>query len=148
MSYFGIGVYHPKTEVNIGTLMRSAYSFGASYVYTIGRRYRRQASDTVKCQNQIPLYHYQTLDELLKNMPVGCRLIGVELAEAARQVGQYAHPQQCVYLLGAEDYGIPPKDLRRCHEVIQIPHATHCLNVAVAGSIVLFDRKNYLKWAA
>ena len=148
MSYFGIGVYHPKTAVNIGTLMRSAYSFGASYVFTIGRRYSRQASDTVNAPANIPLYHYLTIDELVKNMPVGCRLIGVELAEQAHKVGQYIHPKQCVYLLGAEDYGIPPKDLRRCHEVIQIPFASHCLNVAVAGSIVLFDRKNYLKWAA
>lgn len=42
---FGIGVYHPKHEINIGTLIRSAYIFGANYVFTVGRRYKRQSSE-------------------------------------------------------------------------------------------------------
>lgn len=34
--YFAIGIYHPKTEMNMGTLWRSAYQLGASYIFTIG----------------------------------------------------------------------------------------------------------------
>ena len=36
MPYFEIGVYHPKKEVNIGTLWRTAYQLGASVIFTIG----------------------------------------------------------------------------------------------------------------
>jgi hypothetical protein len=32
--YFGIGIYHGKTEENIGTLWRSAYAYGADFVFT------------------------------------------------------------------------------------------------------------------
>ena len=39
--YFGIGIENIKTEANIGTLMRSSYAMGASFVFTIGRRYAR-----------------------------------------------------------------------------------------------------------
>ena len=62
--YFGIGVYHAKKDVNIGTLWRSAYIFGASFIFTIGRRFPKQASDTVKAFRHIPLFEYQTIEEL------------------------------------------------------------------------------------
>lgn len=146
--YFGIGIYHGKTEANIGTLMRSAQCFGASFIYTIGKRYHRQASDTMNAMNALPCYNYRTLSELLDNNPIGCRLIGVELAEGAREVGQYSHPQRAIYLLGAEDHGIPPKELARCHEIIQVPDTSRCLNVSVAGSIVMFDRINHFRTRA
>lgn len=41
-------MFHAKKEVNLGTLMRSAFNFGAAYVFTVGRRYSEQASDTVR----------------------------------------------------------------------------------------------------
>lgn len=139
--YFGVGVYHPKYGVNIGTLMRSASAFGANFIYTVGRRYKRQASDTVAASNHIPCYHYLTLDDLLANLPVGCRLVGIELAGGSLPLNKYKHPQQVCYLLGAEDHGLPPEVMARCHELIEIPGADACLNVATAGSIVMYDRK-------
>ncbi len=143
--YFGVGVYHAKSKVNIGTLMRSAYCFGASFVFTIGRRYKTQASDTVKCIEKIPCFHFADIESLRNNVPIGCRIVGVELADGAHEVGNYCHPDTCVYLLGAEDHGIPPNELKQCHDVIVVPGASQCLNVASAGSIVLFDRMNHFK---
>lgn len=139
--YFGIGVYHAKKSVNIGTLMRSAYCFGADFVFTIGRRYQRQASDTPNATAHVPCYHYGTIDELIGHLPFGAKLIGIELAPGAMRLGDYVHPHRAVYLLGAEDHGIPEKDLTRCHSVLEIPGALRCLNVATAGSIVMYDRK-------
>jgi len=141
--YFGIGVFHAKKEVNIGTLMRSAYCFGASFVFTVGRRYRPQAGDTVGCIRSVPCYHYDNMDSLVNHVPIGCRIVGVELAEGARELGRYAHLDRCVYLLGAEDHGIPAKELALCHEIIVIPGTSQCLNVAAAGSIVMFDRQRH-----
>lgn len=70
--YFGIGCWHPKYEQNIGTLFRSAVAFGAAYVFTVGRRYRKQASDTGNAMGVIPLYHFKDMDDLKKHLPVGC----------------------------------------------------------------------------
>ena len=46
--YFGIGVFHGKNEQNIGTLWRSANIMGADFIFTIGKRYSRQCTDTMK----------------------------------------------------------------------------------------------------
>lgn len=36
--YFGIGIYKPKTNTNIGTLWRSVFQLGAAYIFVIGQR--------------------------------------------------------------------------------------------------------------
>jgi tRNA G18 (ribose-2'-O)-methylase SpoU len=57
---------------------------------------------------------------------------------------RFRHPARALYLLGAEDHGLPPEVLERCHYVVQIPTpAPWSLNVSVAGSLVMHDR--YLK---
>lgn len=138
--YFGVGVYHPKHEQNIGTLLRSAFVFGAKFVFTVGRRYRAQASDTPKTPLNIPLYHYDTFDDLVDHLPNGCPLVGVELADGAVPLNKFAHPKRGCYLMGAEDHGLPPEVANMCHHLVVVPGAKHCLNVSVAGSIVLYDR--------
>lgn len=144
MSYFGIGIYHTKTPANIGSLMRSAYCFGASFVFTIGKRYTKDCMDTPNCGAQVPLYHYKDLQAFLAHVPVGCRMVGVELHEKARSLGSFCHFKQAVYLLGAEDSGLSSEALNACHAIVQVPGLRMCLNVAVAGSLVLFDRQQKL----
>jgi len=138
--YFGIGVYNPKREVNIGTLWRSAFNFGASFIFTIGRRYQTQGSDTMKTPRHIPLYHYNSNDEFYENLPKGCMLVGVEQTDESRCLKDFAHPPRCVYILGAEDNGLSKKIIDKCHALVQI-NTPSCLNVAVAGSIVMYDRR-------
>lgn len=139
--YFGIAVYQPKTPANIGTLWRSATTYGAAFLSTVGRRYARQASDTRNSPVHVPLHHYAALDDLLAHLPHACPLIGVELTGGAVPLGQFVHPLRALYLLGAEDYGLAPKVLARCHQVVQIPSPMdQSLNVAVAGSVVIVDR--------
>lgn len=138
--YCGIGVYHPKTEANIGTLWRSAHILGADFLFTVGHRYRRQASDTTKAWMHLPLFHFATVDDLVEHLPHACPLVGVELDPRARMLSNFTHEERSCYMLGAEDSGIPLKVLDRCHRVVRLPGA-YCLNVAVAGSIVLYHRK-------
>jgi tRNA G18 (ribose-2'-O)-methylase SpoU len=54
-------------------------------------------------------------------------------------IADFKHPERCIYLLGAEDSGLTKEAINKCHEIIILP-GTFCLNVSVAGSIVLFDR--------
>ncbi len=137
--YYGIGVYHPKTESNIGTLLRTAYIFDASFVYTIGRRYKPQASDTMKTPRHIPLYHYETFDDFYEHLPISCQLVAIEISTFATMLSKFEHPKMCCYMLGAEDHGIPSGILGRCHKIVQLG-GDHCLNVATAGSIVIYHR--------
>lgn len=139
--YFGIGIYHSKIEDNIGTLFRSAKCFGADFIFVIGRRYSPQCSDTCKSYKSVPLFEYKTFDSFMENLPREARLVGIELKDDAKNLGKdFIHPEQAVYLLGAEDYGLPEKVLNECRQVVQIPGLSHCLNVSTAGSIVMYDR--------
>jgi tRNA G18 (ribose-2'-O)-methylase SpoU len=139
--YFGIGIYHPKTPVNMGTLWRSAQNFDASFMFTIGQRYQKQASDTTKAFRHIPLYNYKTFADFNRNRPYGCPLIAIEQSKNSISIKGFVHPERAIYLLGAEDHGIPPAILKKMQQTVHID-TPMCLNVAVAGSIVMFDRQN------
>lgn len=137
--FFGIGIEHTKTEMNIGTLWRSAHIMGASFIFTIGRRYKRESSDTMKTWRTIPLYHYLTFNDFKIAMPYDCLLIGIELNEKAIPILNLVHPERCIYLLGAEDHGLTQEAIKSCQKLVQLP-GEYCMNVAVAGSIIMFDR--------
>lgn len=137
--FFEIGIFRGKTPANIGTLWRSAYQMGATGIFTIGKRYPQQGSDTVKAFKHIPLREYADWDDFMSKIPCSCPVIGVEMG--GKPLPGFTHPESCIYVLGAEDHGIPPKDLARCHHVVSLPSArTESYNVAVAGSLVMYDR--------
>lgn len=138
--YFGIGVYHPKTDVNIGTLWRSSLNFDADFIFTIGHRYKKQASDTTKSFKHIPLWQFENWEEFKKNAPYDCPMIFVEQVDNATNIKNFVHPERALYILGAEDYGVPEK-IMKGHQKIFID-TPMCLNVSVAGSIIMFDRNN------
>lgn len=137
--YFGIAVEHGKTVANLGTLWRSADLFGAAFIATIGARYRKQASDTLKTWRHTPLWSFDGFDQLRETAPLECLIVGVELTDDARPLAEFKHPERCVYVLGAEDHGLTKATLMRCHHVVKLP-GRFSMNVAVAGSIVLYDR--------
>lgn len=137
--FYGIGIVGSKTPINVGTLWRSAGILGASFMFTAGRRYPQQASDTIKAWKHTPFFEFDNAEALFDAIPKGCVPIAVEIDERAKPLQTLAHPERAVYILGAEDTGVPPRVLERCACVVSIP-GDHSLNVAVAGSIVLYDR--------
>ena len=140
--FFGIGIFHSKIEVNLGTLLRSAKGLGADFVFTIGKRYKIQSSDTLSTWSDTPLYNYADFDDFYNSgIPYSTQLVGVELCEGSEMIREFEHPKRAIYLLGAEDHGLPPNVIDRCHKIVQLP-TKHCFNVAVTGSLVMFDRVN------
>ncbi|QIS07901.1 hypothetical protein F5X71_34860 [Nocardia brasiliensis] len=142
--YYGIGIWHPKRAANVGGLWRSAMSYDAALIATVGRRYATQASDTCATPKSVPLHHYSDIDDLVGHLPHSCPLVAVELDSRAESLTAFAHPARAMYLLGAEDHGLPASVLDRCHRIVTVPTpAPWSLNVAVAGTLVMHDR--YLK---
>jgi len=142
--YFGIGIIGGKTPENLGMLFRSAKAFEANFIFTIGCRYRRQLSDTTNSLNHIPLFEYEDFEDFTKHVPSNCMVVAIESGTGSVEIRSFLHPERAIYLLGAEDTGIPPDALINCDHIVEIP-TMHCLNVAVAGSILMFDRKNKSK---
>ncbi|MDT0558275.1 RNA methyltransferase [Ichthyenterobacterium sp. W332] len=138
--FFGIGIQNGKTPENLGVLWRSAQNLGASFIFTIGNRYAKQASDTHNAVKSMPYFHYDTFNEFYNNLPKGARIVGVELTEEAQDLETFHHPRRCVYLLGAEDHGLSKQAIEKSHFLVKF-NSELSLNVSVAGSIVMYDRQ-------
>jgi len=52
--YYGVGVVGGKNANNLGTLWRSAFQLDAAFLFTVGGRYRAQATDTVNAASHGP----------------------------------------------------------------------------------------------
>ena len=137
--FFGIGIQNGKTPENLGVLWRTAQNMGASFIFTIGNRYAKQACDTHNAVKAMPYYHYESFDDFYNHLPKGARIVGVELTDDAEDLETFRHPRRCVYLLGAEDHGLPNRAIEKSHHLIKFKSELS-VNVAVAGSIVMYDR--------
>ena len=139
--YFGIGIERPKSGVNLGTLWRSAYCLGADFIFTIGDRYHPQSSDTVKAWRHVPYWRFDDWEDFVNHIPYDCVTVGIELTEEAEPLKDFKHPERCIYLLGPEDGSLSKEAQEYCKYLVKFG-SKHCLNVASAGSIVLYDRSS------
>ena len=137
--YFAIGGERTSKSLNLGNLMRSAHGFGASFTFTVGATYRalEAAADTSKGRQHLPHYDWKSIDQLV--LPQGCRMVGIELLDDAIDLPSFRHPLQAAYVLGPEAGSLSDEMLARCDFVVKIP-TSFCVNVAMAGAIVMYDR--------
>jgi tRNA G18 (ribose-2'-O)-methylase SpoU len=137
--YFGIGAERISKSLNLGNLMRSAHGFGAAFTFTIGATYQAMEAhaDTSKSRSHVPHYNWAGLDDLV--LPDRCVLVGVELTDDAVDLPSFRHPPRAAYVLGPEQGSLSPPLLARCRHVVRIP-TRFCINVAMAGAIVMYDR--------
>ena len=137
--FFEIGICNGKTPMNLGTLWRSAHQLGATGIFVIGQRYKGQASDTTKTYKHVPMRQYRDFADFQIGRPHGAVLVGVEMEGTPLQ--SFKHPSRAVYLLGSEDNGLPPAVRAACKSIVSIESTgLTSYNVAVAGSLVMYDR--------
>lgn len=141
----------PKYEVNVGGVLRSAEAFGVETVVIVGRRYARDRSwhaptDVHHSAKRLDLRAADSLDEALR-MLASHDPVFVERQEGAAALPAFAHPSSAVYVFGPEDGAVEVPAERRDSLRVVIPasdgviHAgIGSLNLAVAASIVLYDR--------
>jgi tRNA(Leu) C34 or U34 (ribose-2'-O)-methylase TrmL len=136
MNNFGIILYMPKNDFNIGHVLRSAHCFGANFITIIGKRYSYAATDTYNTTNEIPLF---TVSEFHKNIiPHNYEPIVVEITPESESIIQFKHPKQCVYIFGPEDGSIPI-EISQKYKNIHIP-TNGCMNLGMCAHVTLYDR--------
>jgi tRNA (guanosine-2'-O-)-methyltransferase len=139
--FFGIGIYEPKSKENLGSLWRHAYIYGATYIFTIGNKYKVQCTDTTKAIRHIPLFHYHNEHHFLNTIPKDTKVIGVENRGDTRHLQTFVHPERAVYLLGSEGSGLNDYLIEHCDHIVKIDsHLEYSLNVSTAGTLVMYDR--------
>ena len=138
--YFGIGVEGISKEQNVGTIVRTAHSFGAQFFFAINPELDIPAlrvSDTSGAFDHLPYYHYKRAEDLA--LPEACTLIGVELVDRAAPLPSFRHPQRAAYVFGPEMGRLSEQTMRQCRHFVKIP-MSFCVNVGVAAAIVMYDR--------
>lgn len=138
--YFGVGVEGISKSFNLGNLVRTSHSFGASFFFTIGSALNYQnirTSDTSHAAIHMPFYEHENSEAF--TLPDDCSLVGVELLDEAVDLPTFRHPLRAAYVLGPEKGNLSPALVARCDHIVKIP-MKFCVNVGVAGALCLYDR--------
>ncbi|MEI6556963.1 MAG: RNA methyltransferase [Rhodospirillaceae bacterium] len=138
--YFAIGVEGASKPGNLGNLLRSAHAFGASFAFAVAPSLDTREMhlvDTSDSEASLPFYTYPEAGALV--LPRDCCLVGVELLDEAVDLPSFRHPTRAAYVLGPERGSLSPALVGRCQFVIRIP-TRFCVNVGVAGALVMYDR--------
>lgn len=138
--YFGVGVQGISKEGNAGNLLRTTHAFGGSFFFTINPGLDVdgfRGSDTSGAFDHVPYYEFDSVSSLM--LPGGCTLVGVELTEDSIELPSFRHPTRAAYVLGPEMGSLSDDLVEKCAFVVKIP-MKFCVNVGVAGAIVLYDR--------
>jgi tRNA(Leu) C34 or U34 (ribose-2'-O)-methylase TrmL len=137
---------NPKYSHNVGAAVRAASCFGAKAVVFTGDRiivdpsvnkgkYRLPREERMKGYYDVKIMK----DDYPFNRFTNVTPVAVEVRENSEPLPVFEHPQNAVYVFGPEDGSIPQIYLKHCYRFIVIP-SKHCLNLAAAVYLVLYDR--------
>jgi len=138
--YFAVGVEEISKGFNLGNLVRTSHAFGASFFFTINSELNYdeiKSTDTSHADIHMPFYAYPNLNEF--KLPKDCSLVGVELMDESVDLPSFRHPLRAAYVLGPEKGSLSPALVARCDHIVKIP-MKFCVNVGVAGALVIYDR--------
>jgi tRNA G18 (ribose-2'-O)-methylase SpoU len=138
--FFGIGVENISKPMNLGNLMRSAHAFDASFFFTVNAAFNAAEvakSDTSNAAQHVPLYTFASVEDMV--LPKHCKLVGVEFTDDARDLPEIRHPLVAAYVLGREKGSLSREMTEACDVLVKIP-TKFCINVGVAGALVMYDR--------
>jgi tRNA(Leu) C34 or U34 (ribose-2'-O)-methylase TrmL len=134
-----LALYQPRLDVNLGVAVRSAEALGLAAVWLIGH-------DTLLStvargtDGVIATEHLRNGGALLERAArEGRAVVAVQQSPDAVSFATARYPDRPVFLLGAEDDGLPVALLERAALTVEIPldGAVDSLNVATAATAVL-----------
>lgn len=144
----------PKYARNVSMVRRACSGFGITQVWFTGERLlydkgkkgktRLPREERMKGYSEVDLIDGVDLinyDRVFDQFPKGTIPVAVEVLEHAERLHDFVHPKNPLYVFGPEDGNIDPVALRHCHRFVQIP-VRHCLNLAMAVGLILYDRQH------
>jgi tRNA(Leu) C34 or U34 (ribose-2'-O)-methylase TrmL len=138
-------LFNPKYAYNVGAALRAASCFGVQQLWYTGDR----IDGDLALRNRLPreerMKGYQDVnlcgcDYPFERFKDGVTFVAVELLPQSECLTFFDHPEDVVYVFGPEDGGLTQVVRKQCHRFITIPSA-HCLNLAAAVNVVLYDRR-------
>jgi len=129
---------------NLGTLLRSAEAFGASFVMmtmeTVSAWNPKVVRASAGSVFRIPVVR-APLNEIRRRLTaLGLRMFATVTPRAtASQLMETYLGAPCAVMIGNEGAGLSPEALAMADALVTIPCATESLNAAVAGSVILYE---------
>ena len=139
-----IALVNPKFARNVGAVIRVAACFGMKQVWFSGDRMNIDPTGKERIPREERIKGYANVqliqnDMFFNQFPKDVVPVAIELKDGAEQLHTFEHPEKALYVFGPEDGSLKRDELIRCHRRVVIP-TRHCLNLATAVSIVMYDR--------
>lgn len=130
---------HPRFDINLGVAVRSAEAAGLREVFLVGRGelFRSPARGTDRI---LPLRHAPDPAALIRMArEADYQIVAVQQTPDSVPFHRADYPPRPLFVMGAEDIGVPPRLRRAADLVVEIPMygAIDSLNVAAATTTVL-----------
>ena len=141
---------HLMTPDNLGAMIRLADNIGATEVCFLGKeeehrlgKVRRAAASS---RDNIRWYFSEESD-LRKIVPAGKQIVAIETADNATCIYDTQLPENVVFVVGSESYGLSEELLSQCDQVVYIPvpGPTRSLNVSHAAAVALFEWQRQMR---
>ena len=140
---------NPRHVVNIASMIRNCAAFGVQILcYTGDRVDLPSGRKGDRMPREERMRDYETVQVIHHDFPL--HLFGHDVVPVAIEIMPdttpltfFEHPDNAVYVFGPEDGSISTGLRAACHQFVSIP-SLHCLNLAQAGGIVLYDRTSKL----
>ncbi|MFV2072453.1 MAG: TrmH family RNA methyltransferase [Thermoanaerobaculales bacterium] len=136
-----IAAWNITKEHNVGSLVRTAHAVAAAEMILVGERdWNVEAARTAELYTEI--VEISDLETFRNHLAAReWNLVAIELDDCAVNLFAAEYPPRPCFLLGAELGGIPAVLVAEADLVVRIPQwgLVPSLNLAVAGSIVVYD---------
>jgi tRNA(Leu) C34 or U34 (ribose-2'-O)-methylase TrmL len=136
----------PKFPHNVGGALRACSCWGMRQLWWTGGRVTLDHAKGQRLPREERMKGYKHV-ELIADDDVFDRFergsvtpVAVELRQQSESLVSFIHPENALYVFGPEDGSLPKSVLRLCHRFVVIP-THHCLNLAAAVNVVLYDRR-------
>lgn len=134
----------PKFAHNVGAALRACSCFGMRQLWYTGNRFQEELELKKRLPREERMKGYKDVELCACDYPFerfqNVVPIAVELREGATPLTYFEHPENALYIFGPEDGSLSHVEARHCHQFVIIPSA-HCLNLAAAVNVVLYDRR-------
>jgi tRNA(Leu) C34 or U34 (ribose-2'-O)-methylase TrmL len=148
-----VALVDPKFPHNVGAAVRAASCYGIRQVWFTGDRvqlvgargYRLPREERMRGYQEVELRHGsagedgQRDDAFFEAFDRDVVPVAVEVRPGSESLIDFEHPDQALYVFGAEDGTLGRAVLRHCHRFVIIP-TRHCTNLSAAVYTMLYDR--------
>ncbi len=141
-----VALINPKYPHKVGAALRACSCWGIGQLWWTGDRVALNVPRGERLPREERMKGYRSVkmvrdDHVFDRFERGMVTpVAVELRLQAESLVTFEHPEDALYVFGPEDGSLPKPVRLLCHRFVVIP-THHCLNLAAAVNVVLYDRR-------